>query len=131
MAGVTTPRWALGVILLVGFASVGVSLNTSHDTHHTNACLINYIAESSRVTKIRSAANMKREQAVSDLLDGVAKLTLAEPPMDPVKAKRQSERATVTYKKLLGDYRRTTAEVAAERVKNPLPNLPEKCSEVK
>lgn len=121
------PAWVWGSLVLVGVTSIGVSLKSSQDTGTTNDCLISYIAENSRVSKVRSAANVKREQAVTDLLDGIAKLTLDERSDDPAKAERQQQHAAATYRQLLTDYRRETAEVAAERVRNPLPELPEKC----
>jgi hypothetical protein len=120
-------RVIIGGLLLVGVASVGVSLKTSHDTGKTNDCLVNYIAESARISKVRSAATMKREQAVTDVLDGVAKLALADRSDDPEKAQRQAKKSAADYRELLANYRRTAAEVAAERLRNPLPDLPEKC----
>lgn len=124
------PRWVWGVLVLVAASSVGASWKTAHDTGRTNDCLINFMAENSRVSKVRSAATMKREQAVTDLLDGIAKITLAERPEDPDKAAAQQARTTARYRQYLGEYQRATAEVAAERAKNPLPNLPDSCHDI-
>lgn len=117
----------LGVI---GVASIGISLKSSHDQGRTNDCLVTFIAENSRVSKLRAAANLKREQAVTDVLDGVAKLTLTPRSDDPAKAERQAKAASATYRQLLTDYQRKTAEVAVERAKNPLPDVPENCRSV-
>lgn len=129
MDTVSSPRWVWATLGIVMAASLGASWKTSHDTGDTNRCLVSYIAENSRVTKIRSAANMKREQAVTDLLDGIAKITLTERPEDPDKALVQQQRTTARYRQYLGEYQRATAEVAVDRAKNPLPNLPDKCDE--
>lgn len=129
MDAVKAPKWVWAALVVVIAGSIGVSWKTSHDTRDTNDCLVSYIAENSRVSKIRAAATMKREQAVTDLLDGIAKITLAERPEDPAKAAAQQARTTARYRQYLGEYQRATAEVAAERANNPLPNLPDNCDE--
>lgn len=130
MRAVKAQTWLAVVLVLSALFSIGASLKTSHDTGRTNHCLIGFIAENSRVSQLRAAANMKREQAVTDVLDGVATLTLAQHSDDPAKADRQAGKAATTYRELLTTYREKTAEVAAERARNPLPDLPETCGDI-
>lgn len=129
MDSVKAPPWVWGALLLIGLASVGVSLKTSNDTGQTNdrleetqRCQTAFLAENSRVSKLRSAATGQRDEAINHLLDGITKLSL-NPDPDP-------ERARETYQMLLSEYRVAAKKLRIERAKSPLPDLPASCSDL-
>lgn len=144
------PPWVWGSLVVVGLVSVGTSLDASHDTGNTNdklklnqkmqlenqRCLLGYIAESSRVTKIRSEAAVKRDKAidgvlgaVDDVLGGAADLALT-PHTDPAKSQARYRELLAGYKSESTAYRASSAKVRSERAKNPLPELPATCAEI-
>lgn len=133
----------IGMIFVIGLVSIGLSLKTSHDKGETNdklienqKCLTGYIAENSRVTKLRSTATAEATLATDKVINGMD--TVFKGVRDLTVNPSDQETASRRYRMLLSDYgdksdayKRASAKLKKKRAENPLPELPATCSEVK
>lgn len=115
-----TSRWLGGVILGMTLVSVGIGVKTTVDRNEDTNCLVGYIAENARVTKVRAAATLERDAAVDGLLQSVSKLVLGKP----------SKNSSAQFRAAFLAYDRKTDDVQKKRAQNPLPDLPESCGDV-
>lgn len=118
------------VVIFLSLASVLIGVKTTIDRQDDVECLAGYIAENARVSKVRTAAATKEREAVSSVIDGVAQLFLTPPAKNAAEASKQARAAEKSYRKIFADYAKSKAEAAAERTANPLPDLPDDCSDV-
>jgi len=105
----------LGLVALAVVTSITGSLYSSHESGQTNDRLCDYIQENAKVTKVRSAATLKRDAAVDTFLGSSAKLGAKGDKASP-------------FTQLSRVYLKAAAEVAQERAENPLPEAPAECN---
>lgn len=108
--------WVAWTLVVCALISVGLSIKSSYDQNQTSDRLCSYIQESSRVSKIRAAATLKRDTAQDAFLGASAKLGARGDKASP-------------FTHLSRVYLRASNEVAAERLANPLPDAPENCTD--
>lgn len=150
MDAVKAPPWVWGAVVLIALGSVGGSFKAVHDQHSeasrlklivaqavkNQACLTSFIAENSRVSKLRSAATAERDAAnsihdaaISQLLSGVADLSL-DASVTPSQNAAGYHALLKRYKQTATKYQVAADKLQKERAKNPLPDLPASCSDL-
>lgn len=127
--------WKFGIFIIVlSILSLGVGTKAFTDVNDLTTCQANYSAENSRVQAVRAAASVekdavtaKKDDAVSDLMDGIANEVL-----NPTA--KQSRADNLEFRELLAKYQVAARankiaidKLAAERLANPLPPFPQDC----
>lgn len=117
------------IVILLALISLGMSAKSSYDTRQVNQklilnqnCINGFLAENSRITKIRSDATVQKDEVEDSFLDGLTGLALRPDP-DP---KKNQER----FKVLSTERKNAARTLREERARNPLPDPPTKCSDL-
>lgn len=119
----TVLGWRFGlVVLLLAVISLLLGTQNAADINDNTRCLAKYAQRNAEVSAIRSAATAEKDAAVNEFLDRSTDVIL-NPPADRSLAAKQ-------FKKAAEKRKRVSAELAAKRAANPLPEFPAKCSEI-
>lgn len=114
---VKAPRWVWGALVIVVASSLGSTYVYARELHQVNSCLKSYAAETARVAKVTRVAAQERDAVESNLLDGITGLAIKPPKGGP----------GPRFTRLSEQYRAASANLAAERARNPVPEPPGRC----
>lgn len=142
---------AVGYALIaLTLVSVGISGKASYDRAQDQdnleeaqvqlaeavRCINGFLAENKRVSTVRSAATIAKDDvetakddATAKLIDGITDLSLA-PSKDPIASGKRYQALLSDYKAATVENRKAAEQLKSERAKNPLPDLPASCQEI-
>lgn len=120
--------WRFGlVVLLLAVFSLLLGTQNAIDVNQNTRCLAAYSQRNAEVGKARATATAEKDQAVAAVLDPLVEVILdvTKPrPVQPTRGELDQLREAARR------YKVEQRELEARRTANPLPEFPERCTEL-